>query len=283
MRPIALLFLLVGCTVDEDAPENSDPVARVVGWNVPAQRLTTVSMGNGVLDTDPAISADGLELFFISTRGGNPHIYMSARASTSSPWATPALVASLGDNATTSEHDPDLSDDGLTIFFTRRTWNGTTTVSRLYTATRPIRSLAWNVPTLVKGLEDVSAEAPNLSPNGQSLYFTKPDAANYELYRAALQPDASWAVVGPINRWNSTLFEDSLTTTRDEAYFESNRGGAWRLYISVRSPDTGWSIPDVVEELPGGQLRADVTADGRDMVFTMSPNGGEPDIYEVRR
>jgi len=269
----------------EEAPEPGEPVARVVGWSAP-ERLNSVSLSPAI-DTDPAISADGLELFFISTRAGNYRIFMSARTSASSPWATPVAVSSLWGNATVNDHDPDLSDDGLTIFFTRRTIVGTTLVTRLYTATRPIRSIAFGPPVLVHGLEDVTAEAPNISPDGQTLYFTKPDAANFELYKAALQtnPDGStsWAVVGPVRRWNSTLFEDSLSVTRDEAYFESNRGGAWRLYVSVRSPDIGWSIPDVVEDVPGGQLRADVTADARDMVFTMSPNGGEPDIYEVRR
>jgi hypothetical protein len=75
-----------------------------------------------------------------------------------------------------------------------------------------------------------------------------------------------------------------VTTARNdrEAYFESDRGGAVRLYRSTRTPDTAWSIPEVVEDLPDAS-RADITPDGLYMVMVMPGVFGGTNVYESHR
>jgi hypothetical protein len=60
----------------------------------------------------PALSQDGLELFF---EGGTPYgIAVARRASTADPFSAPETVDTLGGGA----GDPDLSPDGRTLYFT---------------------------------------------------------------------------------------------------------------------------------------------------------------------
>src|SRR5450631_2503944 len=71
------------------------------------------------LNYAPSISVDGLELFFTrvdsTTSGALPAIYRSTRTDTSSPFATPAIVAA----ATGFVEAPSLSADGHRLYFHR--------------------------------------------------------------------------------------------------------------------------------------------------------------------
>jgi len=71
-------------------------------------------------DSCPAVSTDGLELYFASFRSsgeGGADIWVSKRATTSEPWGQLAnLGASV--NSTADEVTPTLSVDGLELYFT---------------------------------------------------------------------------------------------------------------------------------------------------------------------
>ena len=291
-NPWLLLIVLSGCGLDAEDDEliaEAEPVARIVGWGAP-QRLTSVA--SSYTETDPAISEDGLELFFVSDRRSiffqRPfRIYRSVRLSLDDTWSPPVEVSALWpeDGVFTediNDSGPDLSRDNLTIWFSRKTEDGP---SRLFTSTRPHRSMAWSTPTLVAGLESTNATAPNVSADGQTLYFTAPDTdpvsnKGLEIYKATQLANGSWGNIRAIPRWSTAYAEDSLTTARGdrEAYFVSTRGGDWRVWRSTRTLETTWSAPEVVEDLPIGNTRPDVTGDALDMVITQ---GG--DLYEVRR
>jgi hypothetical protein len=90
-------------------------------------------------DSRLAISRDGLELFFSSTRLGLPTgfaIFTSTRASVSSPWSPPVPVAAL--NPASSNSQPALSPDGSILYFVsnRPGGIGPTTTGDLYSVTR---------------------------------------------------------------------------------------------------------------------------------------------------
>lgn len=71
------------------------------------QTVTPVVQVNGAgADANPAISADGLDLFF--SRAGD--IYVAHRTSTTAAWTTPQPVGSSGSR-------PRISKDGLTLYF----------------------------------------------------------------------------------------------------------------------------------------------------------------------
>lgn len=87
----------------------------------------------GGLNYAPAISADGLELFFTrwasTTDGSTPAIYRAARVSTNAPFATPELVTA----ASGFVEAPSLSADARVLYFHRQV-NG---AYAIYCAQRP--------------------------------------------------------------------------------------------------------------------------------------------------
>jgi len=92
-------------------PTISDP------WGEPVNLGPTVN--SSAYDADHSISADGLSLYFTSTRSGglgNEDIWMTRRATAFDPWAAPV---NLGPSINSSAHDafPNFSADGYTLYF----------------------------------------------------------------------------------------------------------------------------------------------------------------------
>ncbi len=86
-------------------------------WDPPVNLGPIVN--TSAYDCCPSISANGLVLFFHSTRHGGyggDDIWVTIRATTDNDWGTPV---NLGPTVNTSAHDfgPDVSSDGSTIFF----------------------------------------------------------------------------------------------------------------------------------------------------------------------
>jgi len=95
-------------------PTVSDP------WGEPVNLGPTVN--SSVYDGDQSISADGLSLYFTSTRPGGlggEDIWVTRRATVSDPWAPPV---NLGPPINSSAHDalPNFSADGSTLYFSSR-------------------------------------------------------------------------------------------------------------------------------------------------------------------
>ncbi len=73
-------------------------------------------------ETGPALSPEGLTLFFVSDRAGGlgrADIWMATRPDPSSPFGAPVNVAEVNSDA--SEIDPAISADGRELFFSRDT------------------------------------------------------------------------------------------------------------------------------------------------------------------
>jgi Tol biopolymer transport system component len=68
-------------------------------------------------DSAPGISADGLSLYFSSTRsGGRADLWVTTRATFSDPWDPPVVLGSTINSADTDD-SPSISRDGLTLYF----------------------------------------------------------------------------------------------------------------------------------------------------------------------
>jgi hypothetical protein len=84
-----------------------------------AAAISTLNSVNN--EDEPAISADGLELFFYSDRGrtGNTGIiYQSSRATRSAPWVTPKKVAELEPDSSASFASPGaISPDHCRLYY----------------------------------------------------------------------------------------------------------------------------------------------------------------------
>lgn len=100
---------------DADAIDMLPPDALVLrGW-APPQKLA--ELDTTAVETDPTISADGLEIVFSSDRaggaGGND-LYRASRPSRNAPFGTPMRIVELSTAA--SDQASELSGDALTIY-----------------------------------------------------------------------------------------------------------------------------------------------------------------------
>ena len=134
-------------------------------WQAPINLGHTVNSIEN--EATPEISADGLELYFESERPGgfgSDDIWVSRRASTDAPWGPPE---NLGPEINTAEweHCPNLSADGLTLFFDVRI-PGDLVVSR-----RASLSAPWQAPVIL-GNDASDHYASSVSGDGNTLYFS---------------------------------------------------------------------------------------------------------------
>lgn len=112
-------------------------------------------------DTDPALTADGLMVVFISERGGNgPRAYQATRTSSVVAFTTPQLVPGLEN---TPVSGIDVSGDGLTLYYD----DG----ARLVAAERSARDQGILVVRIIAA---ESTPFPSVSADGRELYYNGP-------------------------------------------------------------------------------------------------------------
>jgi hypothetical protein len=126
-------------------------------------------------ESDASVSADGLSLFFTSSRPGgfgNSDIWMSSRTSLQSSWEEPQNLGPLV-NSSTVEQTPSISPDGLTLFFgTKREG---TQFTDLWAASRDNADSPWESPVNLGPRINTSFVelSPQLSADGSTFYFSR--------------------------------------------------------------------------------------------------------------
>jgi len=147
-------------------------------------------------DTNPWISADGLELYFGSFRPGGyglQDFYVTRRATENEPWGTPVNLGPVV-NSAYDEEWVSLSPDGRLLFFCD---HPSTTVPRpggyggadMWMARRESSSDAWQAPiNLGPVVNGPTIEVrPRISPDGCTFYFNTaltPDASTWDCWSA---------------------------------------------------------------------------------------------------
>ena len=114
-------------------------------------------------DDDPALTADGLDIFFVSARASQVMVYEATRASRSDPFGTPLRLPEL------DAFDPgsgiDVSWDGLTLYVTD-------VDHTLHEAHRPGRDQPFVVAS---GAIAANVSWPGVSPDGRELFYVDYD------------------------------------------------------------------------------------------------------------
>lgn len=87
-------------------------------WSAPT---FVTEVNSTAADASPSLTADGLELYFLTTGWGAPFapnnaIFVAKRTSTTLPFGTPTLVTELSNSFT--HRDVDIAADGLRILYT---------------------------------------------------------------------------------------------------------------------------------------------------------------------
>jgi len=135
-------------------------------------------------EDDPSVTADGLELYFVSPAHGGQgagSIFRLTRSSIKTSWSTtPQYVSEL--DSTSQDHSPSISPDGLTMLWSS-TRPGGTGSSDYYIATRPDRNSKFTNIQEAKELNSTLWDHNGQwSADGFSFYFVYNQS--YLIYRA---------------------------------------------------------------------------------------------------
>ena len=142
-------------------------------FGTPTNLGPTVNSSAG--DYEASISADGLSLFFDSTRpgeSGGDDLWVTSRASVSDPWGEPV---NLGPTVNSSANDwsPSISADGLELYFNSYNRPGGYGNFDIWVTRRTTKDEAWGAPVNLGPPVNGSAwdGSPSISTDGLELYF----------------------------------------------------------------------------------------------------------------
>ncbi len=147
-------------------------------WSTPVNLGPTIN--SFAREDAPCLSADGLEMYFVSDRpggSGSRDIWVTTRKTKDSPWGSPV---NLGPKVNTSvnENHPSISTDGLTLYFSGDFMSmprqpGGLGDSDIWVTRRQTRNEPWGIPINLGASVNspVSDVAPCISSNGLHLYF----------------------------------------------------------------------------------------------------------------
>ena len=142
-------------------------------FGTPTNLGPTVNSSAG--DYEASISADGLSLFFDSTRpgeSGGDDLWVTSRASVSDPWGEPV---NLGPTVNSSANDwsPSISADGLELYFNSFNRPGGYGNYDIWVTRRTTKDEAWGAPVNLGPPVNGSAwdGSPSISTDGLELYF----------------------------------------------------------------------------------------------------------------
>ena len=272
-------------------------------WSTPVNLGPTVNSASG--EAGPALSPDGLSLYFYSDRAGglgNNDIWVSHRATTSDPWGAPVNVGAPI-NSTATDFVPSFSSDGHWMFFASARAGGFGGAD-LYQSYRADvhNDFGWQTPTnLGPNINTAAAENgngywANVDGGPPELFFGSDrlgPAGNADLYMSEQQPDGSWGPPTRISELSSTSTENRPTVRFDglEIFFYSARPGGQGtdLWTATRpSVDAAWSPPvDVGTTVNSSdtEVHPYLSADGKTLVFSSTRPGGSGggDLYVTTR
>ena len=141
----------------------------------------------------PAISDDGLELYFWSSRpggSGSYDIWVSRRSTTQDDWG---MAVNLGASINSSAYDlcTDVSPDGLLlIFVSARSGGYGGRLGDLWMSRRPAINAPWGSPVnlgpIVNSPNDENG--PCISADGSTLYFSSKRRGTADMWQATIDP-----------------------------------------------------------------------------------------------
>ena len=271
-------------------------------WSTPIKLGPNVN--SSAMDRAPAISKDGLSLYFASNRipENGEDIYVSQRATRDDEWG-PAVNLGPTINTSDNEQTPAFSRDGHLMFFAsnRLRIDGSSGGVDIWVSRREHThdDFAWQpAENLGAGVNSVSLdEGPSYFENDAAgvpqLYFssgaTRPGGAG--IYVSEQAADGSFGpavrVIVSVGNVRPSIRHDGL-----EIFFTSNRPGSIAnsqdLWVATRETVfDAWSEPINLGSPLNSALvdvQAYISSDRETLFFASNrPNGGPTDIYMSTR
>jgi hypothetical protein len=245
----------------------------------------TVNSSSG--DSSPTILAAGLSLIFRSDRPGGwgkDDIWMTVRQTVDDPWESPVNLGGLI-NSTGEDLSPDISADGLTLYFSR-----TMTGGDLWKSTRVTPQDDWSAPVNLGPLVNSPDrdDTPNISADGLTLYFSSERSGGYgdvDIYmttRATTNDDWGQAEnLGPVLNGPDSDRSPRISADGLCLFFMSNRTGGFGnfdIWVTTRPTSTvDWRPPVNLGpsiNRSGRDGTPYISADGRTLIFSSNRPGG---------
>src|SRR5262245_47847372 len=188
---------------------SSDP------WGPPVEEAALNSL---LIETQPMIAPDGLTIWLSSDRAGQglTDIFISTRATRTSPWSTPTLVVEL--NSPSYENASNVINGALFLLMDRN--------DQIHTTSRNTPSDPWGPITPIAELNVSPINADGwLAPDSLTLFFTSDRAGDPHLYEAVrTTPTGVFAEPVAIAELNSTGSDSDPFLSPDAHYIMFARG-----------------------------------------------------------
>ena len=300
------------CTVIAVVLMLSTPLQAVAGprfsdWSEPVNLGCVVN--SSAEDRGPALSKNGLSLYFSSTRPGGfgtSDLWVSQRASEDDPWGPPVNLGAVI-NTSSAETGPFLSRDGHYLFFQSNRPGGFGLQDIWVSYREDVHDdFAWQAPVnLGPGVNSGQFEGgasyfENRKGGVPQLYFNRgpSGAAGTDIYVSELQADGTFGPAVLVPELSSPGIDNRPSVRRDglELFLFSNRTGTLGqadLWVSTReSVFDPWGTPTnlglPVNTAEFSEVEPHISADGLTLLFVSSgrPDGcGESgiDLYMTTR
>jgi hypothetical protein len=302
-RKLLIGAVAAACVVGVCATSLRAAGPQYTGWSAPVNLGPTFN--SAASDAGPAISSDGLSLYFHSDRPGGQganDIWVSQRATVNDPWGP---LANLGPtiNTASAESQPAFSADGHWLFFASDKPGGLGG-DDIYQSYRPNvhDDFGWQTPTnLGANVNSATRDSwPGYFEHGGApqLYFAtsgRPGSlGGDDVYVTNLQADGTWGQSTPVPELNSPVADRRPHLRRDglELFLFSDRTGtlgAADVWVSTRATaDAPWTTPvnlGAPFNSTANDLQAYVSDDGRTLVYASQRSGGfgNFDLYVTTR
>jgi len=189
---------------------------------------------------NPAITADGLNLFFASYRAsglGDNDIYQATRSSPTGDFADVRLAPNV--NTSASEVQPYVTRDGTTMYFTRTAMaTGDTVFRAVGSVTRGFTN-----PAPVAELDGPTNDSdPVITSDGLTLFWStdRPGGmGELDVWQARRSSaTAAFTDLAPVTAVNSPAFDSPSDVSADgcRLYLTSTRGGRTAIFVATRPP-----------------------------------------------
>jgi Tol biopolymer transport system component len=241
----------------------------------------------GFTTTDPSVTGDGLELFFMSTRSGNKNIWHSRRTSLVSDWPPPQMVDEL--NSDSIESNVKISEDGLKIWFYS---DRDRALGTIWQATRVSLTEPFTVPIVVPETLDEGASEVAAAPNGDTttaLVSSNIDGQTQGYDILMMRRNSAKSTFGEKTTLaNVNSAEDDFDPWfRPDGLlfvFHSNRLGSDDLFWAARSTlNDDFGSPTAISELNTAnypEAAPSLTSEGKRLYFASTRDGDEQ-LYEA--
>ncbi len=274
--------------MDDGSGSGSDG-AMGVWMNIkPVEFVTGTPMG---LDDDPSLPGDELQLWVARTTGASGDIFFARRSSTSAVWPSPGAATEL--NSSLDEDTPEMSDNGLTIYFATNRTGGVGAMD-IWMAQRNMATSQFAPPTLAgtaaSGINSsLNDRSPFLSRDALTFLFATDRNGDFDIFLAnRTSTTSTFSNPMPMTAINMAGAADEnpfLSNDKLTLYFNSSRSGNHDLYQATRSDVTqpfGAPVPISDLNTSGDESDPWVSRDGTHIYFTRIV-GGQPILMEATR